>query len=431
MQMAFEQNLALQNQNLDVAIARSRLDAANGLRQPKVDLIGRYTRAEGGRTIDVPAGDLLNPVYRSLNESLVAQGRPAAFPAISNLAIPLLRAREQDTRLRLSAPVFTPEIFRWSDARRAGVEFATLQRSAFRRDLRLSVLSAYYACLRARSAELVLVGAAENTAEALRVSRALAAAGKATEDRVLRAEADDLGVNQELVEARRARAATIHSFNVVLHQPLDTAIEEPSVQELETLTRDLMAAPMLASPGPSGREELSALQAAVAAATAAEAAIRARSQPTLALVVEGGIQGESYRVGPGANYAQASLVGELNLWDGRQRRSELDVARVQRRKAELLFESMREQFALEARLAADELNAARAAMPAAQRRTEAASRALQLVTAREREGMANQLAFLDARQTHTTALLNFEIIRQRLFVAAARLDRALATTPLD
>jgi outer membrane protein TolC len=147
-------------------------------------------------------------------------------------------------------------------------------------------------------------------------------------------------------------------------------------------------------------------------------------------VTDGGIQGESYRFGGGANYVQASLVGELNLWDAHQRRSEVEIARAQKRRADLQLEATREQIALETRNAVAELAAARAALPAAERRVAAAARALQLVTAREREGLANQLAFLDARQTHTTAQLNLDLTRQRLFVAAARVDRALAAAPL-
>lgn len=429
--VAYEQNLILRSQALDVDAARARLELANAARQPRLDFGGRYSRADGGRTIDVPAGDLLNPVYRTLNEMLAAQGRTTTFPLVSNLAIPLLREREQETRLRLTAPLFNSELARWSASRRSALEAATLQQAAFRRDLRFAVLQAYYDYLRARSVELILRGAMENTREAVRVGRALLAVDKVTEDRVLRAEADDLAVAQQLADAARDRGMAQHTFNRLLRRPLDAALQEPPADELAALTAALTTRSVPELRGYEAREELAALQAAAAEAGAAEAAVRARTRPTLALIVDGGIQGESYRIGSGANYAQGSLIAEFNLWDGRHRRSELEVARTQRRKADLQIDVMRDQLALEARTAADELTAARAAMPAAQRRTEAAARAFQLVAAREREGMTNQLAFLDARQAHTSALLNLEITRQRLFVAAARLDRALAASPID
>lgn len=428
---AFADNLALQTQALDVSAARARLGATTGARQPRLDLVARYTVADGGRTIDVPSGDLINPAYAAINSLLSAAGKPANFPRVDNLAIPLLREREQETKLRLIAPIFNSELTRWASSRRSAVTSATAQHAAARRELRLGVLTAYYTVLRAQAAEQILTGAIELTTEALRTSRALFAADKATEDRVLRAEADDLAVKQQLADATRDRVSALAVFNALLHRPLDTAVETPPAEELAALTATLLAAEVALATIPESREELAALRAAASEASEAEAAVRARKRPTLSFVADGGIQGSAYRTGHGANYAQASLVGEYNLWDGRQRSSELEVARSTRRKVELRLETVREQLAVEFRTAAGELAAARSAFPAADRRTAAAARAFEIVSARDREGLANQLAFLDARQSLTAARLNLEITRQRLFLAAARIDRALAATPLE
>lgn len=428
---AFADNLALQAQALDVGAARARANATHGARQPRLDLLARYTRADGGRTIDVPSGDLINPAYGALNSLLTAAGRPASFPVVENLAIPLLREREQETKLRVTAPLFNAELSRLASSRQSGIAAATAQQAAARRELRLGVLAAYYTVLRAQSAEQILTGSLELTAEALRTARVLFAVDKATEDRVLRAEADDLAVKQQLADATRDRLAALTAFNALLHRPLDTPVDAPPAEELAALTTTLLASDVAAAAIPESREELAALRAAAAEASAAEAAVRARQRPTFAFVADGGIQGSAYRTGPGANYAQASLVGEFNLWDGRQRANEIEVARSQRRKLELRLESVREQLAVELRTAAGELAAARAAFPAADRRTAAATRAFEIVSARDREGLANQLAFLDARQTLTAARLNLEITRQRLFLAAARIDRATAASPLD
>ena len=107
---AFADNLALQAQALDVGAARARANATHGARQPRLDLLARYTRADGGRTFDVPSGDLINPAYGALNSLLTAAGRPASFPVVENLAIPLLREREQETKLRVTAPLFNAEL---------------------------------------------------------------------------------------------------------------------------------------------------------------------------------------------------------------------------------------------------------------------------------------------------------------------------------
>lgn len=428
---ALEQNLSLSGQALEVDLARARLNLASGARGPRLDAYARYSIADGGRTIDVPSGDLLNPAYRTLNELLVAQGRPAIFPVISNLAIPLLREREQDTRLRVTLPLFNGELSHLGASRRSSLAAATLQLSALRRDLRLGVLSAYFGYLRSRSAEQILAAAVEGTTEALRVSRVLFDNDKITEDRVLRTEADDLTVRQQLADAVRDREMAQRTFNILLHRPLDTKVEEPPAAELAAITAAIAGRALPATLVSSAREELAALESARAAAVSAEAAARARSRPILSFVADGGIQGSSYRWGGGANYVQASVIGEFNLWDQHQRRNELDTARILRRRVELQLDGAREQLAFETRNAVSELAAARSALPAAERRVTAATRAFQLVSAREREGLSNQLAFLDAQQTQTSARLNLEITRQRLFIAAARVDRALAVTPLN
>ncbi len=60
---AFERNLGLAGQTLDVERARARLAEVRGALQPRLDLLARYTRADGGRTIEFPVGDLLNGAY--------------------------------------------------------------------------------------------------------------------------------------------------------------------------------------------------------------------------------------------------------------------------------------------------------------------------------------------------------------------------------
>jgi outer membrane protein TolC len=154
---------------------------------------------------------------------------------------------------------------------------------------------------------------------------------------------------------------------------------------------------------------------------AGEDAVRATLYPTLALAVEGGVQGAEYRTGSGANFVQGSVVAEVNLWDGRQQRGQLTQARLVRRRAELELEQTRRQLALQLARAADNLRAAATGYRA---------RAFEIVAGREREGVVNQLNFLDARNELTRAELNLEITRQRLFTAAAEWDRAAALTPV-
>lgn len=427
---ALQHNLALEQQTLDLAAAQERLTQARSAFQPRLDLVARYSRASGGRTIDLPVGDLLNGVYGTLNELLVREGRPPVFPQLDNQSIPLLRGREQETKLRLIQPLWQPGIARSARAAREAAAARVAQLAAFRRELRLTVLAGYFGYVQAGAAVEILRAAVELTAEAARTNRVLAEADKITDDRVLRAEAEDLAVRQQLAEATRDRNAALHYFNFLLNRDQSEAILPPDEAELGPIADRLAAAEPPGPAGPDAREELELGRRAVAAAAAAEDAVRARLYPTVALAVEGGLQGEDYRTGSDDRFVQGSLVAELNIWDGRQRHSELQQARIERHRAELQLQETRQRLALQVQQAADDLGAAQAAYAAARARAAASTRAFALVQQREQAGLVNQLTFIDARAELTHAQLNYTITRARLLVAAAAYDRATAASPV-
>ncbi|MCX6480227.1 MAG: TolC family protein [Mycobacterium sp.] len=272
---ALTRNLALAGRALEVERAQSRLAEVRGALQPRLDLVARYSRADGGRTIGFPAGDLLNGAYRTLNDFLRAQGQPAAFPQIENQSIPLLRDREQETKLRLTQPLYRPEITRGARASRANVATQEALLAAYKRELRLTVLTAYYGYLQAESAVRILESAGALTAEALRVNRQLREAGKITDDRVLRAEAEEFVVRQQRTEAESDRNAARRGFNFLLNRDLEAPITPPAAEELTTITNRLLAEPLSEARGVEQREEWVARQSALAATVASEDAVTA------------------------------------------------------------------------------------------------------------------------------------------------------------
>ena len=76
---ALKNNNALKRQQFELDRSLLALKEARTLFLPSVTLLGDYTRAAGGRTIDLPIGDLLNPVYNTLNQLT----QPHNFPNVS------------------------------------------------------------------------------------------------------------------------------------------------------------------------------------------------------------------------------------------------------------------------------------------------------------------------------------------------------------
>ena len=75
-----ESNLTIKQNLMTLESAEYALKIAKGMFLPTVSTQSRYSLAKGGRTIDFPIGDLMNPVYSTLNSMLVAQGGTAQFP---------------------------------------------------------------------------------------------------------------------------------------------------------------------------------------------------------------------------------------------------------------------------------------------------------------------------------------------------------------
>lgn len=426
---AWRSNHALAGHIVEVDRAAALLAEARSRFLPRIDFAARYTLADGGRTIDVPIGDLLNGAYATLNQYLSAQGLPPRFGSVANQSIPLLRSPEQETKLRVTQPLYAPAVTRGARAARGGLAARAAQRSAYQRQLRADVQEAFFRHTQAAAGVAIHTSALQLVEESLRVNRALAAQNKVTDDVVLRAQAEAATVRQQLADAVKARDLARSYLNFLLNRSLDTPVPELSEATASdyaaTLARVELPA-VVATP----REELAALDAARSAARDNADAVAARLGPTLALVVEGGIQGESYRTGTEARYAMGSVVLDWNLFDGAERRSQTARARADERRIVLQQEETRLQFDLQLQEARDEFIVARNALATAALRRDAAREAHRLVARRELEGLVNQVTALDARTTLTSAELNFSSTQARVAIAAARLDRAAALSPL-
>ncbi|RYZ51594.1 MAG: TolC family protein, partial [Sphingobacteriales bacterium] len=80
-----QDNKGLKQMQFQLDKSLHALKEASSYFLPAVSLQGNYLRSSGGRTIDFPIGDLLNPVYNSLNELTQSN----QFPSLRNESIQL------------------------------------------------------------------------------------------------------------------------------------------------------------------------------------------------------------------------------------------------------------------------------------------------------------------------------------------------------
>jgi outer membrane protein TolC len=421
-------NLALRTQSLEVERGLAGLDAARAQFLPRLALEARYTRADGGREIELPIGTLLNPVYGTLNQLLAAQGRPQPFGTIDDPSFRFQREHEQDTRITLRQPLYSPAIPAAVRAQRAQYEAADFGRIAVARRLKRDIAVAYIDWLGATRSVDIVDASLALLRENLRVNESLFANGRITQDQVLRARAELLAVEQQLREAVQGRTQAASYVNFLLNRPLDTPLEAAETGgEITRASEDLAT---LRAAALANRPELGQLERARQAADAQVGVARSRLLPTLSLGVDAGTQGERYEFGSGRNFSTISLLLNWQFFDGGANRAQLRGARAAARQAGTQREQLEQQIQLEVQTALDRLTTSGDSLATAAARAEAACAAFRIASRKRDEGAISQVEFIDARTALTSAELNLNVTRFQLLARQAELDYATAAGKL-
>jgi outer membrane protein len=424
-------NLSLQSQHLEVEKSTQALAEARARFFPQLSLEARYTRADGGREIDVPLGTALNSVYSTLNDLLVAQGQQARFPQISDTSIPFLRPEEQDTRIVVRQPLYAPAIPAAVRAQRALLDASSFNRMAVARALRRDITVAYVDWLKARSSVEIVAASEALLRENLRVNESLFSNGKITEDLVLRAKAELLDVEQQKRDALNLSSQAQSYFNFLLNRELRSPIEASSPPA--NLTAADAALEQLWSSALDRRPEIAQVEQLRRAGEEQVRIARKQKWPTLSLGLDGGTQGEDYRFGDGYNFGTASLIFTWRIFDGGGDTARVHQARATEKQLVLRQEEIAQQIRLEVQQSYDRLITARDSLATAAARVDAARAAFRIASRKRDEGVISQVEFIDARSTLTGAELNHNVTRFNVLARRAELEYATSAgdIPLD
>ncbi len=425
--LGLDSNLALRQRNLGYERSVEALNEARGGYLPSLTFDSRFSRNDGGRTFEVPIGDLLNPVYASLNNLTAGSADPTHFPTIANQQIQFQRAQEQQTALRLTQPLYAPKIAADVRAQTALTGADEAGRDAYSRVLTRDIRNAYYGWMRSQQALRIVESSIELLSENLRVNRSLFDNGKVTEDQPLRARAELLAAEQQRVDAANAVRQARSYFNFLLNRPLEMDVERAVMPASLAVT--MPAIENMQSAALARRSEIHQFELAEVAAQASIDGARAQFKPTIALAAEIGSQGELYRFNSDDRYSTAALVFSWNVFNGNRSRAQLAAAKLDSRNAAAARQEIEQQIALEVQQSRDNLQSAQSALATADARLDAASAAFRIATKKRDAGVINQVEFLDARSTLTSAELNRNLTQFEFLSRKAELDFALGVAP--
>ena len=217
---ALASNEGLQQKQFQLDKALYSLKEAKALFMPSVSLLGSYLKNAGGRAIDFPVGDLLNPVYSTLNQLTSSTN----FPKLQNLSIPLNPDNFYDAKFRTVLPIINAEIWYNQKIKNQIINIQQATINVYKRQLVKDVKDAYYHCYQAGKEIEIYQNALKLVNENIRVNESLYRNGVKNGTSLTRAQSEKQKIETALTNATNNRKNALMYFNFLLNQPLDNEV---------------------------------------------------------------------------------------------------------------------------------------------------------------------------------------------------------------
>lgn len=416
--MGIDSNLALRQYNFDIRTARLELDRAKTLFLPQLNLNTQYTVANGGRTQDLPIGDLLNGVYKTLNQLTASN----AFPQISNQTINFLPNDFHDTKAEVLYPVFNTDIRFNKQLKEEQIREKQSDKEIYRRELVKNIKLAYYQLLQAGRAVDIYKNAQGLVQENLRVAEKLVANNIATKEVILKAKAQVSQVNASLTDAEQNRKNAGAYFNFLLNRPFETAIDldYTGLDAIQTPTPVIIENTL-------NREELAKLRSGSQQLQISQRLNEGSRLPKLNAFYNTGFQGFGYKFDNKQFYQIAGLQLQWSLFKGYDNKIKIKETRVAQEALQNKQQEVQNQLNLQATTAYNSYRSAWESLQSNRDEMQSTVEVYRIVEKRWREGQALQIELIDARTQMTQAGIKYSLAQLNVLNRQAELERALAS----
>jgi outer membrane protein TolC len=420
---AFSKNQGLTGQHLQLEKSLYALKEARALFLPNISLGASYSKADGGRTIDLPLGDLLNPVYQSLNQLTSS----AKFPDLQNKSVLLSPNDYYDARFRTTLPLVNAEIYYNEKIKK---ETITLNRAAvnvYKRELVKEIKTAYYRYYQAEKAVEIYNNALYLVNENIRVNQSLLKNGMRNSTALTRSETEKQKIETSITQATNNRNNIQAYLNFLMNRSLDTEIFLDSasfVTQSESLTGILNL-------NTDRREELQELQSAIQTHELNRKLQAAYLIPKLNTYLDLGSQGFKFQYNVKTQYYVWGLSLEMDLFAGGLHRSRIQQAIVGKQEAESNYQETSSQLKMQLVQSVNNLHTALSDYQNAKTQLSLAEKYYADQFKVYKAGQLLYIELLDALTQLTNARLQVAVTIANVQVAFADAERNAATYPLN
>jgi outer membrane protein TolC len=417
---AFENNQGLKQKQLDLQKALYALKEAKSYYLPNVSLNMNYTKAGGGRTIDLPIGDLLNPVYNSLNKLTASNN----FPQISNESVLLNPDNYYDAKIHTTLPLVNLEIGYNKRIKNETITYQQAVVNVYKRELVKDIKLAYYRYYQSTQAVAIYESSLSLVNENIRVNESLLRNGAKNATALTRSQAEKQKVvasqNEQENMAKNAKAY----FNFLLNRDLDAAV---------TLDSSLFNSGLIqqtSSSNIAAREELKQIKTSENMYKLNTDMLRSNIVPKLNAFLDMGSQDYNFKVGNKSLYYFGGLSLQWDLFAGNKNNLKIKQAETDVQSTQARYSEAERSFQLQEEQSKNNLNTAMENYKSAQKQTILSERYYNDQFKIYKEGQLLYIELVDAQNELTKARLQLATTEADIQIAIAELERNQAAYPL-
>ena len=411
-------NEVIKQHNFDINKSMYALKEARSLFYPTVSLNGSYTKAEGGRTIDIPIGDMLNPVYNTLNQITNSN----AFPTLENQSVLINPDNFYDAKIHTTMPLLNFEIIYNKRIKNQQTSLQKIELEIYQRELVKEIKIAYYKYIQSVEGIKIYEDALALVKENQRVNKSLFKNEKINRTAVLRSDNEVIRIQANLETAKQNSNNARSYFNFLLNEKLDAAIE---VDENETPPIDAV------SENTQNREELKKLTQAKEINDNVSKLTQSYWFPKVNGFADFGIQDFDFEVNKQSRYYFAGVGLEWNIFSGNKNKYKLKQTEEDSKKISSQIDNVKQQLLLQFQVSQNNLKSALEQFYADKNQKESAKKYNEDITKLYKEGQAIYIELLDAQNQWVNAQLSTNIALYNSWIAFAELERANATFTLN
>lgn len=408
--LGLKNNLILEQRNITLEKALLSLKIARGRFLPTVALQGNYTTGDGGRSISIPVGTLLNPLYDALN-----------IPAeIENVNQNFFPRDFYDAKVRTSMPLFNTDLVYNKKIQQQQILLKEFEVDIYKRELIRDIKTAYFNYLSAQEGIGIYQSALTRALEGKRVNESLLANGKGLPAYVLRSQAEIESINAHLTEAERQAENGKLYLNFLLNRESSAEINKdinPNfllVHIPESLTQERNT---------KKREELSQVQTAKSLNSNVLRMNQLFWSPRLSGFVDVGAQGENMNYTSQSNYYLFGIQVDVPIFAGFTNRYKIEQSKLDVKNTEVSYTVANRQLDLAKEMARNQLITSYQNYLSTQKQLEAVQSYQKLIEKGYKEGVNTFIESIDARNQLTNAQFLVNINLYTVLIAEAGLER--------